>query len=1364
MTFRHFLSFPRIMALALVIIVCRTAWAEERLEFRRLDTSNGLADCHVSSIIKDRSGFLWFGTAAGLSRYDGFRFKNFYNNTADKSSIISNQINDIQEDADGNLWVFTNEGYCIYNPATESFSADIASWMRQRGMSGTPNRVFVDTGGNYWVAVNGKGCYYYDRQQKTTHLFRTGKGRDMMPQGYVNGFAQRGSSLVAVLSDGTLVRLDGRRKRVVWVNRHLAEAGKGRQQYYALYIDSRYNYWASNHSTGQTSVYSSIARRWFDSPSAFLSSLGLGGMSQGVFIKDVCEDSHHSLWLATEHEGLFVVNIARRTISAVNYDPAQPNSLPDNTLQSIYVDKSDGVWIGSYKNGVAYWSPSLSHYPTVDIGDVCTIATDSRGNYWCGTNDVGIVCYNPHTGATRRYGRAQTQLGTDVVVSSLAAADGTMWFGTYNGGLTRLSGGTFTAMRAARNGLANNSVWALAEDRQGNIIIGTLGSGVQIYNPRSRRFTTFDTHNSALPSDFVSAVRVLPGGNILVGHSVGISIISPKTRKVTALKPTADGSAFASKSVNDAFVDSRGLIWNANMSGLDVYDPSVPKIYHLNSRPKMACAVTEDKDGNIWATSSNSVVRVKVSRKGGNLSFFSVSFDEYDGLQKRRFNYRSICLDRSNTVVTGGQDGINTIPAHTAAPRAANTRALFSGIVVFDHQLSVGERYMGRVILPEAVNASHKLRLDYDENAFTVLLASDSVAVPQKSHFLYRLKGFGDDKWLMTVESQPSVTYTNLHPGNYTLQVRVVGRDGTESRSTSELHITIEPPFWLTPWAYLVYMLLVAAAAWLVWHFTIHRKMEQMRIEHMQREAERMRKMDEMKLAFLTDISHELRTPLSLVIAPVKAMVADEANEKKRSRLQLVLRNANRLLNLVNQTLDLRKIESNSMTLDVQNADIVKFVAEIVESFARLAQKRIDITFGTEVRQCIMPFDADKMDKIMNNLLSNAYKFTPDGGAIRVTVSMKGDGGGAEGEPSGTLTIAVADTGCGISDADKEHIFDRFYQASNHGKASAGGSGLGLNIAHEYALMHGGDIAVADNEGGGTVFTLTLPVGGASVKAESQSAVKADKGAAAPDEARQPGKAAVAAHPAGARYDVLVVDDSEDFLSFMTEMLSADYTVRTATNGREALELMHSRLPDVILSDVMMPEMDGNALCRAVKENPQTAAVPFIMLTARLSNEYKIEGFTSGADEYLTKPFDFDLLHVRINKLIEQRRQSASPSKIELTITPQAITSVDEQLVADATAYVESHIDDTGLSVETMSAALNMSRVHLYKRLLSVSGNTPSEFIRIVRVRHAGQLLRESQLTVSEIAYKVGFNQPRLFSKYFSEYYGVKPSQYRNGK
>lgn len=1170
----------------------------QQYEFRSLDISDGLAGSRVNCIIKDRSGFLWFGTDAGLSRFDGFRFRNFYCSTADNTSLLSNQISMIMEDGEGLLWVQTAAGFCIYNPMTESFEREVPDWMTKCGLKKFPDEIYIDHQKNFWMAVKGVGCYYYNVMAGTSVLFKFGKNKNEIPFGEINSFAERGNSLVASYNNGMLVRLDAAKHQVVWINRSLPKENTT-FQYYRTFIDSQYDYWVTN-SNNHTYIYHAASRRWFDGTQSYFAFLGIKTPIKDFLMRDMQEDAYGRLWIATEHEGLFILDKRKKTCEHIKSDASVANTLPDNTIECLFKGKDGAVWVGTYKNGAAYYSPTLSLYSTILLGDICTMVQSTDGNYWLGTNDNGIICYNPLTGSQVNYDKDATHLGSSVIVSSLRSKDGSLWFGSFSGGMTHWQNGTFTAYHMQKNGLANNSVWSLSEDQQGRIIIGTLGSGLQIFTPSTQKYITINSLNSSLPSDYIASIFVDGKGRIFLGHSQGISWIDPKTLKVTNLTKTKEGDTFNSPYTTQTLVDSRGLLWCANMSGIDVYDTNADKMYHLNDAPTLACALVEDKHGDIWATLSRSMVRIKVEGDAKERQFFQTNYDELDGLQKRNFNFRSIMLDKWGNIVAGGQDGINILPINKTVKSLSHAKVLFSGVVIFDHNLAVGEDYHDRVILDEAINESHQLTLQYSENAFSILLASNQVALPQKSKFMYRLKGFNDDKWLMTIESQPSVTYTNLSPGKYTLQVKVVNRDGSVSQEVSEMGITILPPVWLSWWAILLYLLVGAGLLWLAWYFFYYRKMEQMKIEQQLSEAEHKHRLDEAKLSFYAEVSHDLRTPLALVISPVEVMLNKEKDPAKSESLQLVYRNAKHLLDLVNKTLDLHMIESMKNLVDKKDK------GKAVDSSMEPASEKT----GKEDLPQIL-------SKINDNLKQGEYK-------------------------------------------------------------------------------------------------------------------------------------------------VLIVDDSEDFLTFMTEALSDTYKVTTATNGKDALHQINKEKPDIILSDVMMPEMDGNELCRAVRENPKTERIPFVMLTARLSTEARLEGMTSGADDYITKPFNFDLLNLRIYNLIKWRNATPVGKKLEPKIKQIEITSVDEKLVKDATLFVEDNLDNTELSVEMMSSQLGMSRVNLYKRLLSVTGSTPSEFIRTIRLRHAEVLLREGKYQVSEVAYMVGFNNPRYFSKYFTEAYGIYPSQYKN--
>ena len=543
--------------------------------------------------------------------------------------------------------------------------------------------------------------------------------------------------------------------------------------------------------------------------------------------------------------------------------------------------------------------------------------------------------------------------------------------------------------------------------------------------------------------------------------------------------------------------------------------------------------------------------------------------------------------------------------------------------------------------------------------------------------------------------------------------------------------------------------------------------MERQRLQFERRSMEdnmkKTKELNELKLNFFTNVSHELRTPLTLILSPLESMIREEANNGKRRKLELIHRNATRLLNLVNQILDFRKFDQNKEKLNLAPTEMVSFIDNICSSFRILANNKVTLIFESQLPRFTMNIDPDKVGKILNNLLSNAYKFTPDGGTITVSVFAK-TRQEMKGGDHDWLCFSVADTGKGISDEEKKLVFDRFYQINGTEMQPAGGSGIGLNLVKKFAALHGGNVMVRDNAGGGSVFVVELPIPEdktANANATEDDDALYEMGYEAPQ--------AKDSQLASQKPVLLLVDDSDDFREFMRELLS-DYQVVEAVNGKDAWDKIIEQRPDIILSDVMMPVMDGNELCRQVKENDETASIPFVMLTARLADEHRKEGLASGADEYITKPFNIDMLNLRLRNLLNLVKRSGGamlqhkeePVKEKQLNNGRFVLSASDQRFLDQlNTYLQENMCDPDTSVESISEHLGISRVQLYKKLISIKGITPSEYLRSMRIRYAEELMRQGDLNVSEIAYKVGFNNPRYFSKYFQDAYGVTPSQYR---
>ncbi len=1333
---------------------------QEKVEFSYLTNKEGLSNSQVNAIWQDRDGFVWLGTQSGLNRYDGFRIKTYLYNNMDNTSIPNNAVQEIQEDNQGNLWIHTSVGYCVFDPHREIFKRDITGWLKENGIPGKPDKVFIDSKKNMWLIIYGVGYYFLDTSWMKTNFFPVGK-KGKLPSLNVTGFTEVNGTAVFALENGTLCRLDGARHRVMWMNNQLTSLFKLKATGAFLHTDNMGNYWVL--SNGDAFIYDVKHRHWYQGIASYLKSLGITlPVNKNILVRDMAKANDGKLWIASDHDGLFLCDFKEKSCRQFLKDASMKGGVSDNSLQCLFVDHRNAIWVGSYSNGVSYHSPDFSRFSTIPLGDVCTITEDLKGNYWCGTNDAGIVSYNPRTGQMQHYDGNVTGLKTEVIVSSVTLKDGTMFFGTFNGGMVRYRNGQWKVFTPSATGLSNNNVWSLAVlpgDNQERLLIGTLGGGFQIMDTRQETFVTLNTQNSKLASDYINSLSPLSANEVLVGHSQNFSIINVNNHQVTNIQQTKDGKMFASPSASDVIRDSRGIYWLATPAGINMYDPKSGQFENINelngTQGAVGCSVVEDKAHTIWLISEFIVTHIKLMKnENEKWDLNMVSYNSLDGLQDRQFNYRSAFVARNGDVILGGKNGVNIIhPQELHAVHHAS-QARFSGFLLFDHLVRAGEKYEGKVLFDETLDICRKLDLSYKDNSFTIQLSSSDVTVPSRSRFLYRMEGM-TDKWMMTAEGNPNVTFTNLASGNYTLQVKVVNADGSVNDEISTLKIRIRPPFYLSTWAMLIYLLLIAGALWMYRSRMLEKQREKFEREKMEENIRKTEELNELKLNFFTNVSHELRTPLILIISPLVALMKDEPDETKKRKMELIHRNAVRLLNLVNQILDFRKVENDKGKLTLNQVNVVSFVENICSSFKILANNKITLEFHSSVPKLLMSFDVDKLGKIINNLLSNAYKFTPDGGKVTVSLNVMMEGE-VEGIQQDTLRLSVADTGRGISDADKRQIFERFYQVNGTEMQPYGGSGIGLNLVMKFAKLHGGMVHVEDNPGGGSVFVVDVPIRHETTVTETPV-----------PEHESPSMNQDNLQLVGKKPLILLVDDSDDFREFMSEVLTKNYQVIEAVNGKEAMKKLQVQRPDVILSDVMMPEMDGNELCRRVKDNPDTASIPFVMLTARLAEEHKKEGYANGADAYVTKPFDIDLLDVRIKNLLKWSNPKLvaelenNDTGLQTDKNEYVMTEGDKKFVKEVDAYIHDNLGDAEASVEAMSAHLCISRVQLYKRMVSLTGTTPSEYMRAKRIKRAEELLRTGEFTVSEIAYKVGFNNPRYFSKYFQEIYGMTPSQYK---
>ena len=1253
-------------------------------EFRRLTINDGLSDNSIYVVFKDSRGFLWIGTHVGLNRYDGFRFKHFFEGP---DAIPDNSINDIFEDSAGHLWIHTPLGYSYMDLSDERVVQDPSPWLAGHGITGTVEILEVDAHGDMW-AVCGTTLFKVDHQSdKTGSWTLEGKPADIKATDLF--FSE--DEITLCCSDGRILRIDPVTMKTASVETEISLNPDSQDPDYRLFKDSA---GLEIIYTGEVSwTHNTVTGEW---------------KSYSLLVRDVAADASGRVWIATDHDGLLVYTPGEDTADLFSGERSPDTPFLGECIQCLYCDNNGVMWLGTYKSGLSFIYDGKNTFAQTPLEDVTTILEDNSGMLWCGTDGQGIFRYDPETGKRTQIRMEGNKLLSDIVLSSTLAPDGSLWFGGFRSGLTHYKDGSWTSYSTETGDLAINDIWDIKCPGDGKIYIGTLGAGLQVMDIATGESKIYHHGNSPLKEDHVSSLCFSPGGLLYIGHAKGVDVFDPKTGTIRSV----GSEELAELHVRDVFIDSRNLLWIASNKGIHTYDISSGKTYSVdvrgNSTNFQTVSVAEDSLGGLWVCSNNLLTRIQVKSGDEGWDFFATSYGTNEGVPDVLFNKNAMIRLRNGDILTGSQRGfVRIVPKDIVEDRDA-TYVLFSGIV-----LPEGEK-----------NVEPRMTLSWKQRYFIIHLASSSIGKPGQPRFIFSTDG---DTWTPTPDGMPAVQFANAKSGRMKLDVAIADAEGNASGPVSSLEITVRPPWYRSTLAILLYCLLSLGFLAVLY-----------RIGQKRRKEREEKAISEMKQVFFTNISHELRTPLSLILSPLSDAIGREQDGQIKGKLVIARRNARKLLEMVNQMLDLRSLMMNAQSVHFSRKDLVETVRLSAEQFLALKEKGITLTFRTSKDRIEMLFDEDKVSKVVTNLLSNAFKYSEEGGRVNVDLALEG----------GDAVIRVSDHGQGIPDKEKPHLFDRFWQGE--GAANKGGSGIGLNIVQEYVRMHEGRVEVSDTPGGGATFTVFIPAkeceasGDGFVKTSlSQEETPADVNPAV---------------PAARRINLLLVDDSEDFLDYLSGVLSCDYHVITATDGQEALNKMETLCPDIVLTDVMMPNMDGNELCRRIKANPATTNIPVVMLTARLTEENEKESRDCGADDYFTKPFDIKVLQEHIAILASGTGIDTS-GKLKARIEERKVVSVDRKLVDKVTAFIEEHIVESELSVEQMAEAMGMSRANIYRRMVAATGHTPSEFIKIVRLRHAERLLMQSGLTISEICYEVGFTSPRYFSKCYKDFYGYVPSK-----
>lgn len=1293
----------------------------------------------VNSICLDRDGFLWYGTTEGLYRYLG-------NGIIDNSVLFAgNYVDNIQQDAEGRLWLKSRNNVVIYDPLTHRTISrqEVAEML---DASKPIENFHIDAAGGLWWIDEEKVMVLVAGANRSVEAGRLAADEE------VYALASWQNRLYLLTRSGRVHRYEyDVSKRVIYLG-VLAVPMSEDMSPTALYVDSKERVWVAEGSRGAW-CYNPKSGRW----QLFSDSSSQNRIISGSVLAFV-EDAGGAIWISTDHGGISVYDPSSGLIENLQHDPLDDYSLASNSIYTLYCDSNKNVWVGYYKKGLSLWrgerSISVHHLQSLrrrlESDDINAMCEDKEGNLWFGTDGYGVVRVDAKNLSEELFTSSNSPLRSNVITDLYCDSRGRVWICTYYGGITCYDNGRFRTYHKGNSALEVNDVWSVGEDSEGIIWIGTLGSGLLRLDPSTDQMKRYTWENSRLANDYIMELDCGDDGKVYMATAYGLSIFDKRSEQAEVVTSSADGARrLADENLLSVCHSSQGLVWMTGGRMLEMYDPHSGQLYNFEQLDVHDIkALLEDDKGYIWAFGEGEICRIKAHYVAADEAVGGVAgytFDEYVyryGVAESGINQRAVSLLSGGDVLVGGFNGYMrfTPDAFEAVQPAARDSFFFTSLRVNNTTVEVGERYGGREILSKAIEYTDHIELNHNQNLISLDFSTLDYASSFGQEIVYRLEGISKE-WITLDRQSQTLTFLRLPSGSYRLHLAYRPVEG-EPISSHTLKIDVLPPWWLSWWAVVFYVIVCAGAIYLIVLSQRHRRRRKMEMMQMSMQYEKQRDIDQMKLRFFTNVSHDFRTPLTLIITPVEEMLQNDPKGRNSVALNTIYRNAKRLLSLVNQILDLRKLDVYGMKLSLSNGDIVGLIRDVSESFALLADNRnITLAIRSSNESLMMQFDRDKIAKVVMNLLDNAFKFIPNGGTIELRMERRQER---------TLWVSVADSGCGIPQRDKGRIFERFYQTSPDGATS--GSGIGLHLAKEFVTMHGGEIRVEDNKPQGTVISFSLPVR----ECENLPAVEPlieEKSMAAEEMEEME----------GARPRLLLVDDNDDFREFMTASLSSDYDVISAADGRLAMGIVEREDVDIVICDVMMPEMDGREVCRRIKSNINTSHIPVILLTARTMQEDERVGLEAGADDYITKPFNLAILKLRIRKFIEwkQRSHSLFASSIEIEPEQITITSMDDRLLQSAIEAVSENISNPDFSVADLSSILGMHRTHLYKKLHYITGKSPLEFIRTMRLKRAAQLLERSQMYVSEVAYMVGFNSPKIFAKHFREEFGISPSQYQ---
>lgn len=1313
--------------------------------------TDGLPQTTVNAILQDKKGFMYFGTKWGLARYDGSSFVTFKKERGNSHSIGNNFITCLYEDTTGKIWVGTDAGTYIYNPERNTFTPISEVTGNSGMMEHTVTAISGDRNGRIWLAVETEGLYSFDTASGILRNFKF-EGINSNVQCFVADNSGRlwigfyGSGLYH--ADSELTKLTpyttpGERKEV-FKDDVIMKIIPG--AYNCLYISSIRN------GIQKLNLTSGNLQRLLSTDES----------GESIFGRELLISSDDELWIGAE-SGIYIYNFHNNGFKHLTSSLNDSYSLSDNAIYSLYEDRDGGIWVGSYFGGIDFLASTDTyfekHYPfSQDAGAkglhgqrVREFCKDKNGLLWIGTEDGGLTRYNPTTKEFSFFEPSSSFSN----IQGLCIVDDKLWVGTFSKGLKIIDTNTAQIVRTYTNdgkagSLIDNSVFSICRTTTGDVLVGTM-FGLLKYNKQTDSFECI----KELTGKFIYDIREDSNGNLWLATYVnGAYCYDVSSRKwKNYMHDESNPESLASNKVLSTFEDSHGQIWLTTQGGgCSLYDAANDSFINYNSSNHLPTDIVyqmvEDNKGKLWLTSNTGLVKFDPELKQSKI------YTTSNGLLDNQFNYKSSFKDKNGDIYLGSLDGFVVFNPDTFFEENTKPSLVITDFLLFNKEIYPYEKDSP---LDKSITYSDQITLDANQNSFSLKIGSLNFQKLRKDRLMYRLDGF-DSNWIELGES-PIVTYSNLGHGDYKFRMKMINADTQENTEEYNLRIRILPPFYLSTWAYILYGIIIIAATILTVRY-FRQRAERLRKQQLEKfEHEKETEIYIAKIDFFTSVAHEIRTPLTLIKGPLENILHNKnLDSETHDDLNIMRHNTDRLLNLTNQLLDFRKVESKGFSINFAKCDLTEIVRETYMRFMTVArQKNLDFTLNLPEYSIYAHINREAFTKILSNLLNNGVKYAATYLHVTLTVNQERQ----------EFKIVTENDGTIIPLAVRDDIFKPFVRFNDkQSNQLTPGTGIGLALSRSLAELHNGSLEM-NTSVENNCFILTMPIKQESVlefDASNEATVthEAIDEISGQDESDEPVTTVKKGESKERRHSILVVEDNDEVREFVRRQFAQHYQVFTACNGEEALAVLESKFVNLVVSDVVMPVMDGFELCRTIKSNIGYSHIPVVLLTAKTNVQSKIEGMELGADSYIEKPFSSSYLLAVVANLINSReklrREFANSPYAE--VSTMALSKADEEFIKKLDEIIQANLANQEFNIYDMADSFNMSRSSFYRKVQVVLDLTPKEYLRVERLKRAAQLLKSKEYRINEICYMVGFNTSSYFTKCFLKQFGVLPKDF----